>query len=196
MFGEAPSDRDSSELRETRSAPRAAPGALARAERDRCRALRSRETGRAAGRRRRPRDPGRLPVERRVRRVLALALPGDVSPRRRASLPANLWYSPRHARRRALAGARAHRSSSRKILCFTGAGVSTNSKIPDFRGPQGAVPHRSPTYFSDFVASEDARRRLLDVQARGVTRCFVTHSRTRRTLPSRSSSDSGGSKPS
>ena len=46
---------------------------------------------------------------------------------------------------------------STKILCFTGAGVSTNSSIPDFRGPKGLYLTRSPTYFSDFMASEDAR---------------------------------------
>jgi NAD-dependent deacetylase len=46
---------------------------------------------------------------------------------------------------------------SQKILCFTGAGVSTNSKIPDFRGPAGLYQTRSPTYFSEFVASEEAR---------------------------------------
>jgi len=46
---------------------------------------------------------------------------------------------------------------SRRILCFTGAGVSTNSKIPDFRGPAGIYRTRSPTYFSEFMASEEAR---------------------------------------
>jgi NAD-dependent deacetylase len=48
-------------------------------------------------------------------------------------------------------------ASSRRVLCFTGAGVSTNSKIPDYRGPNGLYVDRAPTYFSDFVASEDAR---------------------------------------
>jgi NAD-dependent deacetylase len=46
---------------------------------------------------------------------------------------------------------------SRRILCFTGAGVSTNSKIPDYRGPQGLYVDRAPTYFADFVESEEVR---------------------------------------
>jgi NAD-dependent deacetylase len=48
-------------------------------------------------------------------------------------------------------------AGARRILCFTGAGVSTNSNIPDFRGPKGVYLNRAPTYFSDFLASEEAR---------------------------------------
>lgn len=47
---------------------------------------------------------------------------------------------------------------ARNILVFSGAGISTRSDIPDFRGPQGVWKRRSPVYFQDFVASAAARR--------------------------------------
>lgn len=46
---------------------------------------------------------------------------------------------------------------SRRVLVFTGAGISTGSGIPDFRGPQGVWKTRTPTYYQDFIASERAR---------------------------------------
>src|SRR5262252_6352355 len=45
-----------------------------------------------------------------------------------------------------------------RILIFTGAGISTGSGIPDFRGPQGVWKRRRPVYYQDFMASEEARR--------------------------------------
>jgi len=47
--------------------------------------------------------------------------------------------------------------ASRSILVVSGAGVSTASGIPDFRGPGGVWTRRRPVYYDEFLASEAAR---------------------------------------
>ena len=65
------------------------------------------------------------------------------------------WHSPRmdediRTLKRLLAGAR-------RAVVFTGAGISTESGIPDFRSPGGIWTRQSPIYFDAFLASEEAR---------------------------------------
>ena len=57
--------------------------------------------------------------------------------------------------------------ASKRALIFTGAGISTGSGIPDFRGPQGIWKTRQPVYYADFMSSEAARVEHWDYKLEG-----------------------------
>ncbi|HVS63507.1 MAG TPA: Sir2 family NAD-dependent protein deacetylase [Thermoanaerobaculia bacterium] len=49
-------------------------------------------------------------------------------------------------------------AESRRLVAFTGAGISTESGIPDFRSPGGIWSRYRPIDFREFLSSQEARR--------------------------------------
>ncbi|WP_253905657.1 NAD-dependent protein deacetylase [Arthrobacter sp. H5] len=74
-----------------------------------------------------------------------------------ASRPPTSGTEPLSAQDHAALDDAVHLLSSRKLAVLTGAGLSTDSGIPDYRGPT-SVP-RNPMTFQQFVGDEVLRRR-------------------------------------
>ncbi len=75
--------------------------------------------------------------------------------RERSAGPANaegILLDSGTGRLREMIGEAAH------VVVFTGAGISTESGIPDFRSPGGLWSRAAPIMFDEFLASESARR--------------------------------------
>ena len=47
---------------------------------------------------------------------------------------------------------------AKRAVVFTGAGISTESGVPDFRSPDGVWSRMKPIYYQEFVSSEEKRR--------------------------------------
>jgi len=58
----------------------------------------------------------------------------------------------------------------RRCVVLAGAGCSTESGIPDYRGTEGRLKTRSPVQYGDFVRSAEARRRYWARSAIGWSR--------------------------
>lgn len=46
---------------------------------------------------------------------------------------------------------------AKRVVVFTGAGISTESGIPDFRSPTGIWSQTTPIYFDEYISSAEAR---------------------------------------
>jgi len=61
-------------------------------------------------------------------------------------------------------------AQAKRVVVFSGAGISTESGVPDFRSPGGIWSRMKPIYYQEFVASEERRRESWDRTFSGAMR--------------------------
>ena len=69
----------------------------------------------------------------------------------------NQYPEARQADPQAIATMAAYLTEARRVVAFTGAGISTESGIPDYRGPGGVWSQGKPPTIEDFLESRDTR---------------------------------------
>ena len=77
-----------------------------------------------------------------------------------------------------------HLLRGRRVVVLAGAGCSTESGIPDYRGPEGSLRTRKPMQYQEFVRSEAGAGPLLGAQRGRLAAHGRRAARTRRTARS------------